>query len=386
LVAKSLVERRTDETGAERYAALDTIRDFAQRRLAESDEAESVAERHVRWLEGVAQAHARAARIREGEALAALRTEWPNARAALVCCAERGWPELAHRIFCGFWFSWLTGGAVDEGDRLSRMVIAIPAEPSHALGWSHALAGQFAQARAEPARAAELAARAVSILEETGPPGDLAAVHADLSNHLTDLGDLEPAADHARRALEIRREVGEEHGIAHALQTVAYVERAQGDLAASVATLREAVGYWESSGYPLEAMSALTDAGRAERLLGHADAAESALRDALGRSLSGRDGLVTAAIVTELGLVAAGRGDHRHAVELLAYGTTLGERSESAVADLADELERLRALLSHDDYERAWERGRTRTIDDAHLLLEDGLASAGASGTGVSAG
>jgi predicted ATPase len=386
LVAKSLIERGTDETGAERYAALDTIRDFAQRRLAESDEAGAVAARHIRWLEGVAQAHARAARIRKGEALAALRTEWPNARAALVRCAELGWAELAHGIFCGFWFSWLTGGAVDEGDRLARMVIEIPAEPSHGLGWSHALAGQFAQARGEPSRAAKLAGRAVSILEETGPPGDLAAVHADLAIQLADLGELDSASHHAGRALELRREVGEESGIAHALQTVAYVERARGDLAGSVATNQEAVGYWESSGYPLEAVSALTEAGRAERALGHTEAAERALSVALGRSLSARDGPLTAAIVTELGLVAAGRGDHPRAVELLAHGTTLAERSESAVGDLADELERLRGLLPRDEFERSWERGRTRTIDDAQLLLGDGFASAGANGTGVSAG
>jgi tetratricopeptide (TPR) repeat protein len=365
---------------------LDTIQDFARRRLSESPDAGAVADRHVHWLEGVAMAHARAARIRDGDALAALRAEWPNARAALVRCAELGRAEHAHRIFCGFWFSWLTGGAVDEGDNLARMVISIPAEPSHGLGWSHALAGQFANMRGEPERAAELVARAVSILEETGPPGDLAAVHSDLANDLADLGDLERAAHHARRALEIRREVGEEHGIAHALQTVAYVEKTQGDLAASVATIREAVGYWESSGYPLEAMQALTEAGRAERLLGRADEAESALRVALERSLAAQDGPVTAAIVTELGLVAAGRGDARGAVELLAHGRALAERAESAVPDVTGELERLRGLMPPGDYDGAWERGRARSTDDAHLLLGEDGASVESKRRRVSAG
>jgi predicted ATPase/class 3 adenylate cyclase len=375
LVAKSLLARRTDETGTARYAMLETIRDFARRRLDESGDAGEVADRHIDWLEGVAMAHARAARIRDENALAALRSEWPNARAALVHCSERERPAPAHQILCGFAFSWLTGGAVDEGDSLARMVVAIPSEPSHGLGWSYALAGQFAQTRGEPTRAAELAGRAVSILEETGPPGDVAAVHADLGIQLADLGDLESAARHARRALEIRREVGEESGIGHALQTVAYVEMAEGDLAASVATNHEAVEYWESSGYPLEAMSALTEAGRAERLLGHADGAESTLRIALGRSLTAQDGPVTAAIVTELGLLAAGRGAHRRAVELLAHGTTLAETSESAAVDVTDELEALRELLPADEYERAWERGRVRTIDDARLLLGDDPAA-----------
>jgi len=386
LVAKSLVEQRTDATGAERYAMLDTIQDFARRRLAESDEAGSVADRHVLWLEAYARAHARAARIRDADALEALRTEWANARAALVRCAELGWAAPAHRIFCGFAFSWTTGGAVDEGDSLARLVVAIPAEPSHGLAWSFALAGEFARTRGEHARAAELAGWAVPILEETGPPGDLAAVHADLGIQLADLGDLDSAAHHARRALEIRREVGEESGIAHALQTVAYVEKTQGDLAASVATNREAVGYWESSGYPLEAIFALTEAGGAARLLGHTDEAESALRIALERSLSARDGPVTAAIVTELGLVATARGDHRRAVELLAHGATLAKTSESVVTDVTEELGRLRALLPADEFERAWERGQTRSIDDSCLLLGDDPASTASGAETMSAG
>jgi hypothetical protein len=84
---------------------------------------------------------------------------------------------------------------------------------------------------------------------------------------------------------------------------------------------------------------------------------------------------VTAAIVTELGLLAAGRGAHRRAVELLAHGTTLAETSESAAVDVTDELEALRELLPADEYERAWERGRVRTIDDARLLLGDDPAA-----------
>lgn len=376
LVAKSLVQRR-DETGTERYAMLDTIQDFARRRLAESDEAGAVAERHVRWLEAFARAHARAARIRDEDALATLRAEWPNARAALVQCAEIGRAEPAHRIFCAFAFSWLTGGAVEEGDSLARTVVSIPAEPSHGLGWSLALAGQFAQTKGEPERAAELAGRAVSILEETGPPGDVAAVHADLALQHVDLGDLDRAAGHARRALEIRRADGEESGIAHALGAVAYVERAHGDLAASVATNREAVTRWESSGYPLEAMDALTEVGRAERLLGHFDEAESALHVALERSLAAHDGPATAAIVTELGLGAADRAALRDAVELLAYGTALAEASESTLPDVTGELDRLRRLLPPEAFERAWERGRSRTLDDVRLLLGHGGVSAG---------
>jgi len=386
LVAKSLVEPRMAETGEERYGMLDTIQDFARRRLACSDDAGAVFDRHMRWLEAFARAHARAARIRDGDALAALRTEWPNARAALVRCSELGQAEPAHRIFCGFAFSWLTGGAVDEGDSLARLVVAIPAEPSHGLGWSFALAGEFARTGGEHARAAELAGRAVPILEETGPPGDLAAVHADLGIQLADLGDLDSAARHARRALEIRREVGEESGIAHALQTVAYVQGAQGDLAASVATNREAVGHWESSGYPLEAIFALTEAGRAERLLGRADEAESALRVALERSLSARDGPVTAAIVTELGLVAAARGDQCRAVELLAHGARLAETSESVATDVTEDLERLRGVLPADEFGRAWERGQTRTLDDARLLLGDDPVATRSNAETVSAG
>jgi tetratricopeptide (TPR) repeat protein len=274
---------------------------------------------------------------------------------------------------------------VEEGDNLARIVIAIPSEQSHGLGWSLALAAQLAQARGEAARAAELTGRAVSILEQTGPPGDLAAVHSDLASYLADLGDVETAAHHARRALDLRREVGQEHGIAHALQTLAYVEKAQADLVASVATLREAVRFWESSGYPLEANAALAEAGRAERLLGRADEAESALRMALDRSLAAQDGPVTAAIVTELGLVAAGRGAHRRAVELIAHGTTLAQTSESRGTDVTEDLERLRGLIPAGEYERAWERGRVRSIDDARLLLDDDPASMTANADEVSA-
>jgi len=62
------------------------------------------------------------------------------------------------------------------------------------------------------------------------------------------------------------------------------------------------------------------------------------------------------------------------------------EISEGAAIDVTKELERLRGLVPAADYERAWEQGRQRTLDDVQLLLAGDGASTESGVKRVSAG
>ncbi len=82
LVDMSLLQR-SEAAGETRFGMLETIREFALERLAESGEAEAIAARHASWFVHMAEDIRRSGRLSHGRGLAALEAEHPNLRAAL---------------------------------------------------------------------------------------------------------------------------------------------------------------------------------------------------------------------------------------------------------------------------------------------------------------
>nr|MBA2769336.1 adenylate/guanylate cyclase domain-containing protein [Sporichthyaceae bacterium] len=85
LLDKSLLRRRSDDDGSDRFWMHETIREFAAERLAESPAQEQVCRAHATWLVGVLSPHAdaAAAEVRRPEELDLAQRELDNVRAAL---------------------------------------------------------------------------------------------------------------------------------------------------------------------------------------------------------------------------------------------------------------------------------------------------------------
>ncbi|HEX9697371.1 MAG TPA: adenylate/guanylate cyclase domain-containing protein [Actinomycetota bacterium] len=205
LVAKSLVNAAETATGM-RYSMLETIRQYAREKLADSDDAGATVARHAafyaRWsiaaeppLEGVDQA----------EWLARVDAEAENTIAALSALLERGDAERALAVATALWRWWWLRGRWGEGSAWLRSAAAAAGWPKDSLGarcrWAIAFLNAF---RGVAENADELLDEAERIQREAGDLRGLAYTlwargwsSRDLDSRLR---MLETALDYARRS------------------------------------------------------------------------------------------------------------------------------------------------------------------------------------------
>jgi len=117
LVDQSLVRLTTDgPSGDSRFEMLQLIREYGTDLLVESDEAATVARRHVDWVLALVEA---AAPVLESGAdlgwLDRLSAEHDNVRAALRWCVQEGEQESGLRLASAVWRFWQQRGHTREG-------------------------------------------------------------------------------------------------------------------------------------------------------------------------------------------------------------------------------------------------------------------------------
>jgi len=110
-----------------RYRMLETIREYARERLAESGEAEERARRHADWTVALVERAEPELRTREQlRWLTALRTEAGNVTAALRRAIDTGDAETAYRLVAAMFWAWLIRGAGEESMAWVRAVGELP--------------------------------------------------------------------------------------------------------------------------------------------------------------------------------------------------------------------------------------------------------------------
>jgi len=127
LLDKSLVTADEQPDGTARYRLLETVRQYAQERLAAGGEAEVVQRRHAAFFLGLAEAAApELLGGRQTAWLDRLEREHDNLRAALEWLTERGAVEAGLRLGNAVGPFWLTRGYLQEPrERLERL-LALP--------------------------------------------------------------------------------------------------------------------------------------------------------------------------------------------------------------------------------------------------------------------
>ena len=128
LLDKSLVRRRTERVGDERFWLLETIREFASERLEESDEANEIRLRHAKRMLAIA----RSAHLSEDDMesdVASGVAERDDFRAALDW-AEENDPQLGLEIAVALQNVWNASGPEEGMRRLGRLLdLAEPVPP-----------------------------------------------------------------------------------------------------------------------------------------------------------------------------------------------------------------------------------------------------------------
>jgi predicted ATPase/class 3 adenylate cyclase len=354
LIDRSLLMPEQDSTEA-RFRMLETIRDYAQERLSEADEAWEIYGRHRDWFTGLVD-QARAGFFAGGEQaawLVRLSEDHDNLRAALQWTHED--PDGADAelsLASGLWRFWEIRGHLAEGSAWLERAIArtggeVSARRANALTGAGILAGQRGDNRA----AASFHEAALLLRRELGDAGGIAAACSNMASIAIELGDVDRARELYRESIANTEATGDRQGSAFSWLNLGDLIARHGDPVEADGLYAQAIGIFEALDDTWGMAQGAARQAQAARRRG--DAALARTRYAEARTLYQRieDGRGEARMLVGLGDVAADEGQMPLAETLyresLALRDRLGDRPGTAAV-----IERL-AGVSTDRPERA---------------------------------
>jgi predicted ATPase/DNA-binding SARP family transcriptional activator len=275
LVDKSLVVAETEGTGEARYSQLQTLWQYARERLAESDEAHELRDRHARWYLSVAcAAHEGLQGATSMEWRRRLAIDLGNLRAALdwfidqhdahsamlltegiawywflraeqvegrrwlgdALAAEGPVPEEI-RAICTVWHAYLSASVVGPSAVLADAQAAVDvlrSSPDVARrGEGLVYLAELLERNGQLELGAEVLAEARVALREGGSAWGLAGHDLMLAGNLAVQGQLDAAEVAARASIAAYEELGEASLIMEAAGLLAGITEARGDLEAA---------------------------------------------------------------------------------------------------------------------------------------------------------
>jgi predicted ATPase/DNA-binding SARP family transcriptional activator/DNA-binding CsgD family transcriptional regulator len=383
LVNKSLVVSDSSRDDAQRYRILEPVRQYAQERLEESGEAETIRNRHAGFFLTLAErAELELQGESQGEWFQRLEQEHDNLRAALGSLYSQGEVELGLRLAAALWEFWYMHGHLSEGrGRLERGIsasgitmVSTRARALNGAGWIALFQGDYESARA-------LVEESLTLYRGLESKEGIASALANLG-FVAVLGqhDQMCLAALLEESIELRPEVRNPRTVANLLAFEALVGASQfvaegrfAEYAARFRTLqKQSIAIFREKGDVLGIGHCLINLAICELVLANYDQATTLLRELWHQSQKVDDKLATQYVFFGLAVVAASQGHLIRAARLWAVADTVREIfgiELTALARFATDYEgrlaEVRAKLGEEALEEAWEEGRTMTIEEA---------------------
>jgi predicted ATPase len=352
LVEVNLVRQREPD----RFTMLETIREYAAERLAQSSEDDTIRDRHCRHFLALAERAYEQILRGEESGFHSLDRAHDNLREALAWAGQAGDVELEVRLACALRQFWLVRGHLPEGRTFFERAVAATeaADPrlrAQALmngGPFLYRQGELAKARAwweeaqtiltaeddvagasrcagelgavafsegELDRAAELYARSAAGFESLGDRMRVGIVRANQAEVSAMKGDLDGAIQQAEESVAIGRELNDRDSLALALHTLTRLmlragqtQRARALLGECITRARE-IGYREVLANCMQATAELTLSGDGDLEL--AARLQSVARQALEEIGAQLQGLEAESFEQTLETLAARLGPER---------------------------------------------------------------------------
>jgi predicted ATPase len=377
LVDKSLL-RRTDE----RFWMLETIREYARERLAESGSEDEVRRLHAEYSLGFAEKFELALPRTDGDlywdALPRIAVEHDNVRRALEWARDRDEDEILLRLTAAVADYWYTRGLHGEGRMWTTLALERASSPLEARMAVVRVAAFLAQAQRDFARAEVLIAEYRSVAEQLGDERQELRARAADGTLAGRKGDRDSAR---RQFLEVKQradEIGDRGLAASMTLNLGVLATLSGDYRAGLEYSAEATSMFRELGDKSGRITPALNSGWNALGLGDVDLAETFFNEAL--LAAGASGLTLwiADGALGLGVCFVSRGEHERGAQLLGADEAL--RAEAG-AELNDELEEewharavatARAALGEEAFAAAWARGRAMTPDEIVAFAADG--------------
>ncbi len=320
LVDKSLV-LMDDHAGDVRYHSLETIRQYALERLAETAEGDAVRARHRDFYLGLAEAAERQLEGPEQVAwLQRLETDHDNFRAALRWSLDAGDTEAALRLGSSLAPFWDTRRYIREGrEWLDELRMRAREAPSTSAPGRRALARVLDGAARMRARSSEFAeeidllTQSLALWRELGDRRGIAEALDSLADATRLSGDRARGKILVEESLALFRELGDRRGTAHALNNLASNLSDGGDHARARALFEESVPLFEASEDRRGLSHALDNLGGTLTTLGDYAQAEILYGRSLHLAEELEDKHAIATALRSLAGVVHRRGDHARA-------------------------------------------------------------------------
>jgi predicted ATPase len=328
LVTKSLVV--SDTSGSEaRYRLLETIREYASEKLAESGEGPQLQEAHARWcLNLAAQAEPELTGSQQTRTCERLETEHPNLRSALEWSLARE-PQWALRIASALTLFWsMRGHAVEGRAWLERAWSAGTDEAPPALrararwgaGFLAFMLGDLDGVLLDGQEALLASAR----IGDT--QGCARSLHV-LGQAITHFRGSGPARPLLEESVMLARTVDDAWCLAGSLSALGVAELYEGRLAAARAPFEECVAVARRAGNPQRLAGGLLGLAFIALDEGRYEDAEVFLEEAWPVARELATSYLTALALVCLGKLASARGHFSRGRALMVEGVTLHHES-----------------------------------------------------------
>ncbi len=377
LVDKSLVRQMDGIAGVPRFGMLATIREYALERLGESADWESVRRAHEDLFSALAD---RAA----GEIMGARQKEWTerldadqdNLRAALQGLGDDGRIQEALAMGANLWRFWQLRGTLAEGRAVLEELLARGDAAGETAARAHALSalGGLAYWQSDMDAAGRAYDAGLAIERSLDDPVGLAEALYNVGYVRSVAGKHTAARALYEEALEISTRIGDRTLILRLREALAFLMFHMGEFAEARRLQSENVQVFREVGEGFRAAIGTGFLSYLEAGAGQYDVARRMQHEAFGtfRAADDRHWMVRVLMLAAASAVVAGESERaarlNGAYDLLRE--PLGEMATPIrTLKLADPSVAARAQMGDDAFDRAYEAGRTMTLDEVEALL-----------------
>jgi predicted ATPase/class 3 adenylate cyclase len=378
LVDQSLVRREEGAHGEPRFTMLETIREYAGDRLAETDERDPLRARHAATFGAIAEA-TEPELTKSAEAIDRITHDHDNFRAALLWAVETGDADLGLRLGFALWRFWQQRGHLREARQWFDRLLALPGAGARGAARAKGLTGAagIAYWQNDYEAAEAWYGEAEEIVRELGDRAWLTDALFNTGSVAALKGDMDTVAAKFREGMAIARELGDDEIVGRFLEAEGYMAFMGDDLDRARSLLEESLALAERREDGMAIATGHHTVGQVARLQGRYQDAADHYRHAIRYGHDLGDAAALSEPLQGLAAVAIATGDTQRGVRLLGANAAIRERLGGGPPPewlrLGDPFSEARQAMGEDAYQRAWDEGLAM---DASEAVAEALAPA----------
>lgn len=340
LLDRNLLKRERGDADAiseePRFTMLETIREYALERLAQSEEEAKVRRLHAEYFLALAQAtDLQLAGAQQKAWLARLGDDHANIRAALGWLVKHEDFEAAARLAGPLARFWMVHGHLVEGRAWLEKVLAYNGLPPDVRAKALGGAGLLARSQGDYQAARAMAEEGLALCRALGDRQGIATMLKDLGIVYDYQGDLDTAASLYRESMEIFRDLGDRWGVATNLSNLGTLADMRGQWAEARALYEQSLTLRREIQDKMGVASSLSNLAFTCFQEADYDTASAMWEESLLLFEEVEDKMNIGVTLNHLGLVAQVRGDYERAASLyrrnLAMRRSLGDKRGTAI-------------------------------------------------------